>query len=323
VRATLQQDLGPMGARVAGLGGAMPDLVVTAAELTQRFGKTAEWLRQRTGITELRRLRHGEDLLDQACTAARAALADAAVSAADIDVLIVASCSQSATDGPLSRRLAARIAPHAVAFDLNAACAGFCYALSTARTLILQGSARRVLVVGAEQMSRIVDPQDMGTSILFGDGAGAAVVVADDLRADAVSAAAWSSEGEHAELLVVPPGGRYLRMNGPEVFRWAVDRVHHVARLACERAGLQPSDIDVFVPHQANLRIVDAMAAKLGLADKIIATDVVIAGNTSAASIPLALTALRRSDRTRPGQRALLVGFGAGLAVCAQVIRLP
>jgi 3-oxoacyl-[acyl-carrier-protein] synthase III len=320
---TLQHDLGPIGARVAGIGGAVPDTVVRAPELTERFGKTAEWLRQRTGITELRRLRDGEDLLEQATTAAQAALDDAAMGADEIDLLIVASCSQSACDGPLSLRLAARIAPHAVAFDLNAACAGFCYALSTARTLIMQGSAKRVLVVGAEQMSRIVDPQDMGTSILFGDGAGAAVVVADALRADAISPAAWSSEGESAHLLVVPPGGRYLRMNGPEVFRWAVDRVHHVAQLACERAGVEPRDIDVFVPHQANLRIVDAMAIKLGLASKVIATDVVTAGNTSAASIPLALTALRRAGRTRSGQRALLVGFGAGLAVCAQVIRLP
>lgn len=320
---TLRQDAGPVGARVAGFGGAVPETVVSATELTERFGKTADWLRLRTGITELRRLTDGEDLLEPACAAAQEALADAGLTGADIDVVIVATCSQRAVDGPLSLRLGARIAPHAVAFDLNAACAGFCYALSTARTMVMHGSARRVLVVGAEQMSRIVDPTDLGTSILFGDGAGAAVVVGDESRTDAISPAAWSSEGEQAELLVVPPGGRYLRMNGPEVFRWAVDRVHHVARLACERAGVHPSEIEVFVPHQANLRIVHAMAAKLGLADKVVANNVVISGNTSAASIPLALTALRRADRTKTGQRALLVGFGAGLAVCAQVIRLP
>lgn len=320
---TLRQDTGPIGARVAGIGGAVPDTVVTAIELTERFGKTAEWLRLRTGITELRRLTDDEDLLEPACAAAGEALAAAGLSGADLDVVIVASCSQRAVDGPLSLRLAARIAPQAIAFDLNAACAGFCYALSTARTMVLHGSARRVLIVGAEQMSRIVDSADLGTSILFGDGAGAAVVVADDNRADAISPAAWSSDGDQADLLVVPPGGRYLRMNGPEVFRWAVDRVHHVARLACDRAGVHPSDIEVFVPHQANLRIVHAMAAKLGLADKVVATNVTTSGNTSAASIPLALSALRRADRTTSGQRALLVGFGAGLAVCAQVIRLP
>jgi 3-oxoacyl-[acyl-carrier-protein] synthase III len=319
----IHQDSGPLGARVIGIGSAVPDTVVSAAELTERFGKTPEWLQLRTGITELRRLTADEDLLEPTCTAALSALADAGVAASEVDVLIVASCSQSAEDGPLSLRLAARIAPQAVAFDLNAACAGFCYALSTARTLVMHGNARRVLVVGAEQMSRLVDPADLGTSILFGDGAGAAVVVADEVRADAISPAAWSSEGEHADLLVVPPGERHLRMNGPEVFRWAVDRVHHVARLACERAGIQPGDIDVFVPHQANLRIITAMATRLGLADKVIANSVRTTGNTSAASIPLALTALRRSERIRPGQRALLVGFGAGLAVCAQVIRLP
>lgn len=315
----------PTNTRIVGLGCARASRTVTASALTARFGKTAEWLLLRTGITEVQRLGPGETLPDLAAAAATRALVDARVAPADVDVVLVATCSADQNQGPLSRQVAARIAPHAMSFDVNAACAGFCYALSTASGLIGTGAARRVLVIGAEQMSRLVDPADLGTSILFGDGAGAALVAAADDGDDrpGISAPAWSSDGAQAGLLEVPAGETALRMAGSEVFRWAVEEVHKVAATALARAGVRAEDIDVFVPHQANLRIVEATAKRLRISRARTATDVVDSGNTSAASIPLALTRLRERGGSSRGQLALLVGFGAGLSIAAQVVRLP
>ncbi len=310
-------------ARVVGLGSARATRTVSATELTERFGKNAAWLLVRTGITQIQRLGPDDTLPDLATAAARGALADAGIDAAGIDLVLVATCSSDATLGPLSRIVATRIAPQAMSFDVNAACAGFCYALSAASALIGTGAARRVLVVGAEQMSTLIDPADLGTSILFGDGAGAAVVaVADDDRAG-IGAPAWSSDGAQAGLLEIPEGDTALRMAGSDVFRWAVEEVHKVASIALARAGVSADDIDVFVPHQANLRIVEAIAKRLNLTRAETAIDVVDAGNTSAASIPLALTRLRERGNSVRGQLALLIGFGAGLSIAAQVIRLP
>jgi 3-oxoacyl-[acyl-carrier-protein] synthase-3 len=312
------------GARVAGTGAAQPAGVVSGAELAEPFGKDADWLRTRTGITQLRRLSGDEDLLGLTLRAAQDAVGDAGLDRTEIDAVLVATCSGSPAGAPaLSARLAARLAPRAVAFDVNSACAGFCYALSTAEAMIAMGSARTVLVVGAEQMSTLIDPADLGTSILFADGAGAVVVVAAPDGKRGIGPAAWSSDGSQSDLLVIPAGERHLRMNGRSVFRWAVEEVHKVARTACDRAGLTMADIEVFVPHQANLRIIDAVARALGLDHAVTATDVELSGNTSAASIPIALHRLRRSGRATSGQVALLAGFGAGLTIAAQVIRLP
>lgn len=309
-------------ARIVGLGAARPARCIAGAALTERFGKTAEWLRVRTGITQVRRLGPGETLVGLATTAAGRALSDAGMSGKDVDVVIVATCSAgTGRDEPLSRLIAARLAPRAAAFDLNAACAGFCYAVSAANGLIGSGAARTVLIVGAEQMSTLIDPIDLGTSILFGDGAGAAVITA--CERPGIAAAAWSSDGANADALEIPAGESALRMRGQQVFRWAIDEVHKVAAAAMAQAGVCAADIDVFVPHQANLRIVEAIAAKLGLTRATTATDVVESGNTSAASIPLALLRLRESGALRRDQLALLVGFGAGLSIAAQVVRLP
>jgi 3-oxoacyl-[acyl-carrier-protein] synthase-3 len=307
--------------RIIGLGAARPRHLIPAATLIERFGKTAEWLRLRTGITEIRRLGPDESLAELAVDAARRALEDAAL--ASVDVVIVATCSaDSAKDGPLSRAVAKRVAPAAAAFDVNAACAGFCYALTAAAGLVETGAARSVLVVGAEQMSALVDPSDLGTSILFGDGAGAAVVAAGAAGEPGIAAAAWSSDGAMAEVLEIREGETALRMQGQQVFRWAVDEVHKVAAAAMVKAGVGAEDIEVFVPHQANLRIVEAISRKLGLSRATTATDIVDSGNTSAASIPLALARLRGREATR-GKLALLAGFGAGLTIAAQVVRLP
>lgn len=310
--------------RVAGFGAARPRDLVSGSCLTAPFGKTAEWLRLRTGITRVGRLAPDESLIDLARSSALAALADAGIAPAQVDAVVVATCSAAATSRtPLSHELVRTLGLSALAFDVNAACAGFCYALSTASGLIETGAATTVLIVGAEQMSALIDPTDLGTSILFGDGAGAAVVTAQDDGEPGIAAPAWTSEGARAGVLEIRPGETALRMQGQQVFRWAVDEVHHVARAALAKAGVRADDIDVFVPHQANLRIVEAISRRLGLDRATTATDVVDAGNTSAASIPLALTRLRASGSVGTGQLALLAGFGAGLTIAAQVIRLP
>lgn len=312
------------GARIVGVGGAQPSAVVSGSALTRPFGKSAEWLLQRTGIAQVRRMGAGEDLVELGVTAARAALEDARTDAGDVDAIIVATCSGSPVGSPaLSERLAGRLNSSAVAFDVNAACAGFCYALGTAGDLIGAGDVRRVLVIGAEQMSAMLDPADLGTSILFGDGAGAVVVEACAADDTGIGPAAWSSQGEEADALVVPPGETTMRMHGQRVFRWAVNEVHKVAATAMLRAGVSAREIEIFVPHQANLRIIEAIRRKLGLDHADTATDIVDSGNTSAASIPLALARMRHSGRTRTGQLALLSGYGAGLSIAAQVVRLP
>jgi 3-oxoacyl-[acyl-carrier-protein] synthase-3 len=309
------------GARIAGLGAAQPRGAVGAAALTAPFGKTAEWLRERTGIKEIRRLAGGEDLLDLAERSARDALSDAGIAADAVDTIMVATCSNRTGSPVVATRLAQRLHLAVPTYDLNSACAGFCYALTVAAGLVSVGSANTVLVVGAERMSALCDPADLGTSILFGDGAGAAVVTAAE--SNDIAPAAWSSEGGRRGVLEIPDGDPFLRMQGQQVFRWAVDEVHKVATEAIDKAGLRAEDIEVFVPHQANLRIVEAIRRRLHLHNAVTATDVETSGNTSAASIPIALARLRAAGRARKGQLALLTGFGAGLSIAAQVVRLP
>ncbi len=237
--------------------------------------------------------------------------------------MITASCSTA--NGPNdSGSLAEGVAATAPHLHLNSACSGFCYALSTADTFIRAGDAQRVLVIAAEQMTALVEPGDLGTSIIFGDGAGAAVVTSTADGSAGIGPAVWGSDGAQSQLIDCGAivGGK-LKMAGHQVFRWAVDQVPLIAREACARAGVTLRDIDVFVPHQANGRIVSAVAAKLGLEHAVVADDVSVAGNTSAASIPMALAELTRRKAVGAGQLALLVGFGAGLSYAAQVIRLP
>lgn len=305
------------GARLMGVGHAQPPRVVTAHELGEPFGRTAEWIHARTGIRSVRRLGPADDIVDLATGAGRAALADASVETPDL--VITASCSISAA---ASQQIAHRLAPRAARLALNAACSGFSYAVSTADSLIRNGSARHVLVVAAEHMSSIIDPDDLGTSIIFGDGAGAAVVGPASGGEVGIGPVVWGSDGANADLIACRPDG-LLSMAGREVFRWAVETMPAVARAACERAGVAVEQIEVFVPHQANLRIVDAIARKLGLLHALIASDVSESGNTSAASIPLALSKLIERREARRGQLALLIGFGAGLAYAAQVVVLP
>jgi len=306
------------GSHLLAFGAARPEGVVTAAELGAPFGRSADWVEVRTGIQELRRLDDGETILDLAIRAGRVALDRAG---ADIDLVITASCS--AVPGVDQGGTIARgLVPHAPTFQINAACSGFSYALATADALIRADQARYVLIVAAEHMSRLIDPADLGTSIIFGDGAGAAVVGPSD--EPGVGPVVWGSDGSRNEVIACDLNEiGIMRMQGQQVFRWAIETVPGVAVAACERAGVRPEDIAVFVPHQANLRIIEAVTRKLGLTGAEVAVDIVRTGNTSAASIPLALDAMTGEGRAPGGRLALLVGFGAGLAHSAQVVTLP
>ena len=305
-----------------GFGAAQPADSTSGEQIGARYGRTAEWIEARTGIRSLRRLNATESLVGLAEAAAREALTSSALEPSSVDTVIAATCSVDGGAPLISRAVSERLAPGAAYFDLNAACSGFCYGASTADALIRSGAAQNVLLVGAEQMSGIIDPDDLGTGIIFGDGAGAAVFGPNDTGRTAIGPVAWGSDGGQCELISFGDEP-YMRMQGQQVFRWAVEKIHHVAKRACTLAGVTTDDIEVFVPHQANLRIGTAIAAKLGLGHAVVSNDITVSGNTSAASIPIGLCRLVQAGKVRSGQLALIVGFGAGLTYAAQVIQLP
>lgn len=315
-RVTMSHGTTGGGARIAAVASARPTSTIDAGALGAPFGKDADWVTSRTGINSLARLAPDQSLTDLAVAAGRTALERAEVTV--VDVVIAASCS---TPPGYGKSIVAAVAPRAGMFEINSACSGFCYALAAADSFVRSGSAQTVLIVAAEQMSRLLDPEDLGTSIIFGDGAGAAVVTSSATGAG-IGPLVAGSDGANAGL-IANDGGGYLRMQGSSVFRWAIDTVPLVAAEACRRAGVNLSDLDAFVPHQANLRIVDAVTRKLGLTDAVVATDVIETGNTSAASIPLAMDRLLVDHPGLQGGLALLVGFGAGLSYAAQVVELP
>ena len=310
----------PHSSRILGLGGARPDHAVSSGQLGRPFGKDADWIQTRTGIRSLDRI-HGENrhtaLTELAERAASSALRAAHLDATQVDLVITASCSTERELADAARRTA----PAAGWMQLNAACSGFCYALQTGDNLIRTGAATHVLIIAAEHMSRLLDPDDLGTTIIFGDGAGAAVLGPAGEQSPGIGPAVTGSDGARSELIAM--SGGVLQMAGREVFRWAVEQVPAIARRACERAGIRLADVDVFVPHQANLRIIDAVVRALHLQHAVIADDITTSGNTSAASIPLALTRLLDTGQARTGDLALLAGFGAGLSYAAQVVVLP
>ncbi|WP_312872501.1 beta-ketoacyl-ACP synthase III [Kibdelosporangium persicum] len=318
----LRQATPVAGARIIGFGAYQPSTVVTSEETAKRFGRTGEWVRGRTGIVSLRKASESETVQQMAVAAGRQALDNAGVQASRIGLVIVASCSAERRAPDVASEVAHGIgARTAGAFDLNAACAGFCYALTVAADAVRNGSAEYVLVVGTERMTAWVDPADLGTSIIFGDGAGAAVV--GPSPQPGIGPVVWGSDGQGADLIRIPDFARRMHMEGQAVFRWATSEVHPIALAACERAGVTPGDLAAIVPHQANLRIIHAMAKKIGAPEAIVAQDVVRSGNTSAASIPLALQRLIEAKAVDKDSLALLVGFGAGLSYAAQVVTLP
>lgn len=310
------------GARLLSVGTYRPAAELGNTELAERFGRTEQWMLARTGM-RTRRIAGAEETPQRmAERAGHAALDASGVPADEVDVVIVASCSNANPVVPIAGVTAAAIgARRAGAFDLNSACAGFCYGLTLAADMIRTGSARHVLLIGAERMTSWVAPDDLGTAILFGDGAGAVVV--GRAERPGIGRAVWGSDGSQASLIRVEPADGRMRMDGQSVFRWATTQIAPVALRACERAGIAPRELAAIVPHQANLRIVDAVAQRIGAPDAAIARDGEQSGNTSAASIPIAMHRLLSSAAVAGGEPALLVGFGAGLTYAAQVVELP
>jgi 3-oxoacyl-[acyl-carrier-protein] synthase-3 len=303
------------GARILGLGSRQPEQIVTNADIAARGVDTSDqWIRDRVGIVERRFARKDESVVDMAVDAGAKALADAGLAPSDIDAVLVATCTMPSYIPNAAGQTADRIGVRAAAaFDLNAACAGFCYGLGLASDMIRAGSAQHVLVIGAEKLSDWVDPMDRSTCIIFADGAGAAVLgPAADHEEPGIGPIAAGSAGELVNTIVVADRNSFIYQEGQEVYRWAITKIAPVALRALELAGIAPIDVDVLVPHQANLRIVEAIAKRLRAAgareDMVVADDIVHSGNTSSASIPLALDHMRSEGRVSSGDLALLVG---------------
>ena len=313
------------GAKILAFGGYQPDKVVTNDDLAKIVDTSDEWIRTRVGIVSRRVAADDETVADMAEAAGAKALAASGLAPSAIDLIIVATCSPEVPLPNVAATVAYRlgiVAPGA--YDLNAACAGFCYALGTASDAVRAGSARNVLVIGAEKMTSWIDWTDRSTCIIFADGAGAAVVgPCADGEPAGIGPVVWGSAGDQAQKITVTGRTGALVQDGQAVFRWATTSLHPVALEACARAGVTPADVSAFIPHQANLRIIEAIARKLGIPRERVADDIVHAGNTSSASIPLALSRMAEQGRLRPGTPALLLGFGAGLSYAAQVITVP
>src|SRR6516165_4141309 len=314
------------GARILSFGGYQPGNVVTNDDIAVRVDTNDEWIRSRVGIVSRRFAGPEESVTDMAFVAGGKALASSGLSPGDIDLVIVATCSAEASIPNISAVVAHRLGIAAPgAYDLNAACAGFCYALATASDAVRAGTSRYVLVIGAEKLSQWVDWTDRSTCIIFADGAGAAVVgpVSDPQAGPGIGPVVWGSDGALADKIAIKDRDSFLTQEGQAVFRWATTALHPVARKACELAGVDPTELAAFVPHQANLRIIEAIARRLGAPQARVADDIVHAGNTSSASIPLALSRMIERGEIGSGEAVLLLGFGAGISYAAQVITVP
>jgi len=311
------------GARILGLGHYRPGNVVTNADLIARGVDTDdEWIRTRVGIEERRWADANETVVDMAEAAASKALANAGVSTSDVDLVIVATCTMPTSVPTCAPQLATRlgiVAPGA--YDVNSGCSGFVYALNVAAASVQSGQARNVLVVASERFSGWIDMNDRSTCIILGDGAGAVVVGPSEEQQ--MGPVVWGSDGAQAEAVIIDEKTRYFQQEGQAVYRWATSQMAPVALEACRRAGVDPSELAAFVPHQANLRIIDAIVRRLDAPQAIVARDVVTSGNTSAASVPLALSRMVERGEIPSGAPVLLLGFGAGLTYAAQVVLAP
>jgi len=317
---------------IKGVGGYLPTRVLTNQDLANLVDTSDQWITERTGIKERRIAAEGELTSTMGAIAARRALDDAGVAPEDIDLIILATSTPDQTFPATAVTIQAELGiTHGAAFDMQAVCSGFVFALATADTYMKSGLFKRGLVIGAEAFSRILDWQDRSTCVLFGDGAGAVVAEAQKLNGAltdrGVLATCLRSDGRYRDKLYVDGGPSstgtvgHLRMDGPEVFRHAVTKISEVIGVTLEQAGYKASDIDWFVPHQANKRILDGAARKLGLdKDKIIIT-LDKHANTSAASIPLALSQGRRDGRIKPGDLVLIEAMGGGFTWGAVLIR--
>jgi 3-oxoacyl-[acyl-carrier-protein] synthase-3 len=307
---------GPTGTRIMGLGSHQPETVVSNHDLAKIMETSDEWIRERVGIVNRRFASKDELLVDMAVEAGGKAIADSGLTPDQIEAVIIATCTMPTPIPNAAAQVADRLGvKSAPAFDVNAACAGFCYALSTASDMIRSGTAKHVLVIGAEKLTDWVDPTDRSTAIIFADAAGAAVVGPDS--EPSIGPVVWGSAGDMVDTIAIADRDSFIHQEGQAVFRWATTQI----------AGIEMSDVDVFVPHQANLRIVELIAKRLrakgAREDMVVARDIVDSGNTSSASIPMALDHMRAAGEISSGDVVLLVGFGAGLSYAGQVVRCP
>lgn len=310
-----------MRAGVVGIGSALPEQIVTNKQFESYLDTTDEWIRRRTGIRERRHLNGTVTLTDLALEASVAALADAGREAADIDHVIVATFTPDRLMPGLAPKLAKLLGTDgAGAIDVNAACAGFLYGLDQTAALIESGRVKCALVVGAEALSRVTDPNDRGTAILFADGAAAVVVEGGEFEIGCTPFV-LASDGEHGDLLYAERDERLLHMEGQEVYRHAVERMVEATREALRRADMTVDDVDVLIVHQANQRIIDAAARRLGVPEEKVFANVATIANTSSASIPLALHHAELAGALKPGDIVALAAFGGGFVWGAGVVK--
>jgi 3-oxoacyl-[acyl-carrier-protein] synthase-3 len=312
------------GSRIVALGHYQPPKVLTNDDLAQLVETDDEWIRSRVGI-RTRHIAEGESVADLAFRAAEKAVAASGFDASSIDLVVVATCTAIDRSPNTAAQVAARLGIAApAAYDINTVCSGFSYALATADHAIRAGAATRALVIGAEKMTDVLDWTDRTTCVIFGDGAGAAVIEGvGEGEEPGIYPVVWGSDPSKGDAVRIDGWDPTISQAGQTVFRWATTQIAPLALRACEKAGIQPSELGGFVPHQANLRIIDAIAAKIGAPNAVVARDVVDSGNTSAASIPLALSKLVERGELRSGAAVLLLGFGGGLAYAGQVVRCP
>ncbi|MFE6508377.1 beta-ketoacyl-ACP synthase III [Nocardioides sp. NPDC057767] len=318
-------------ARILGVGGYRPSRVVPNSEIVGLIDSSDEWIRTRSGIVERRWANDEETVQMMSVAASRKALEHAGIGIDQIDCVIVATVSHMRQTPAVAALIADELgADNPAAFDISAACAGFCHGIALANDLVRGGSARHVLVIGVERLSDITNPHDRGTAFIFADGAGAAVVGPSE--EPGIGPVVWGSSGDKADLIQTPDWfvaneakeTPWLTMEGNPVFRWASFAMAKVGQEALEKAGITADELDCFVPHQANMRIVDALARSMKLPESVkIARDIATMGNTSAASVPLALERMVEEGQAQSGDTALLIAFGAGLVYAAQVVVLP
>jgi 3-oxoacyl-[acyl-carrier-protein] synthase-3 len=321
-------------ATIAGLGSALPEHIVPNSFFEELVDTTDEWIQDRTGIRERRFAEEGQTTSDLATEAGLRALEVAGLSPEQVDLLVVATFTPDRLLPATAAKVQARMGLSCPAFDLNAACAGFSYATAVATSMIESGASETALVVGSEVLSRVLNTTDRTTCVLFGDGAGAAVFVPSD--SPGVIASALAADGGAADLLTIPAGGTERPLtqegierheatiqmpSGREVFRRAVSDMTEACRALLDKQGLTPGDVDLLIPHQANARIVNAVAQRLGVPPERAVLDLETVGNTSAASIPIALDRAWRAGRVHKGHLVLLASFGAGLTWGANLVR--
>jgi 3-oxoacyl-[acyl-carrier-protein] synthase-3 len=335
---SLTPSTGAAHAAILGIGAYRPSRVVPNAEVVEAIDSSDEWIQQRSGIKQRRWAAPDETVQMMSVAAARAAIERAGISPEQVDCVIVATVSHMLQTPAVAAAIAHELDTNqAAAFDISAACAGFCHGVALASDLVRAGSAGHVLVIGVERLSDLTDLHDRGTAFIFADGAGAAVVGPSETPG--IGPVVWGSDGEQFDLIrqkedwrdvvgtpAVPGSGvmPHLVMEGNPVFRWASFAMAKIGQQALDRAGITVDELDVFVPHQANMRIIDAMARSMKLPERVrIARDIAEQGNTSAASIPLALDRMVAEGEARSGDTALLIAFGAGLSYAAQVVTVP